>query len=349
VQLSDSEIHALEGLLVPEFAATVALAPTVRGVGERVGILTKLQFEIVDALGSNDRLCVMGGAGTGKTELVVLCALAEKADGRSPVVLTPSAPSLDVLRDRMSPHGITVTDAVIPDGCDTLLVDEGQDYVTHEQLTTIFSALPGGLEHGRWRWFMDPALQFSENPPDQAALQCLCEAGTVVSLKHNVRSTREIVDMTRVLLGADTGLARVDGYGIRVSLHSVDDYLSELPKVQQIVRAVIEDGIDPAKIAVLSGNDEPGPTAAGIVAQMPEVLEWMGHRGFPAERRGLVSTIRQFRGLEAAVVVLVDLDALFKDPRGRARLYVGMSRASAALHIVTTPNMRSFLQELLDP
>ena len=39
---------------------------------------------------------------------------------------------------------------------DVLVVDEGQDLLNFEFFDALNRSVKGGLEKGRWRWFMDP-------------------------------------------------------------------------------------------------------------------------------------------------------------------------------------------------
>ena len=57
------------------------------------------------------------------------------------------------------------------------------------------------------------------------------------------------------------------------------------------------------------------------------------------------STVSSFKGLEADVVLLVDVDDLVS-PEGIASVYVGASRARIALHIFVSEGMRSRFEAL---
>jgi len=346
--LSDERMDAIRQCLVPEFSATIALSKAFHGTAERVARLTGQQFMILESLGSNPRLCVTGGAGTGKTELAILCAIAEKQDGRRPVVVCSDGPFFRHVRERLGRHSIPVSTGWLPDGTDTLIVDEGQDFAQPDVLERLFSRLPGGIENGRWRWFMDPNLQFTERPPSTTCIDYLARNSTAVRLTRNVRTTREVVECTRALLEADLGVSDVDGYGMRVHFHAVRSKVEEAAKAEEIVSGLLGEGFEPREIAVLGGGAGRGSTCRALLSRLRSVLAPIEDiDGFPSATHGAVGSIRSFRGLESPIVLLVDLDEMPEGETGKSILYTGMTRSTALLHMLTPPETGRYLKSLL--
>ncbi|AMO23916.1 ATP-binding domain-containing protein [Ramlibacter solisilvae] len=342
--LSDEDVDAIRSILVPEFSATATLGLAVRSAEQQIVSLTSQQFAVLECLQSNPRLTLSGGAGTGKTELAALCARAEKAAGRKPAIVTPESPLSAALTRKMKEFGVPVVSRSLPVGTDTLIVDEGQDYANPAAMTALFDQLPGGLSGGRWRWFMDPNLQFVGTPPDSQCLAALTANSTSFILNRNVRSTKEIVSTIQAILDADVGISQIDGFGIRVEFHDVTAE-DEAETARRLIMSFVEEGVPPRDIAVLGAGDGEGPVCRALLSSLRTVLkraspsaEWSGY--------GVVSAINAFRGLEAKVVVLVDLDRLCTNTRGDAELYIGMSRASAALHLLVSQAVRSYLGEI---
>jgi hypothetical protein len=346
--LDDDEVDSIRRIIVPAMSAATSLSLAVRSAQTESIRLTEQQFAILESLESNPRLCITGGAGTGKTELASLCARAEKTAGNKPVIVTTGKPLSLALKARMAQFDIQVVTETLPFGTDTLIVDEGQDYALPARMESLFGQLPGGLAGGRWRWFMDPNLQFMDVPPDPACLKALSGSSAAVTLNRNVRSTREIVTAIRTFLDADVGISQIDGFGIKVGFHAVPNADDEAVAVRTLVMDALEDGIQSAEIAILGANGVNGPVCGRMLKLLPEIFRPLSAEGrIQSSSHGVVCGMSAFRGLEARVVFLVDLHLLPNGMRGESLLYIGMSRASASLHLMVSPAFGAFLKVLV--
>jgi len=346
--LLPSDIDAIREVIVPELSATTRLGLAVRANETETIRLTTQQFEILNATVTNPRITISGGAGTGKTELACLTARVEKTAGRNPAIVTSHTPLQLELKKRMSVFGIPVVSSTLPDGTDTLIVDEGQDYAKPDGLSLLFSQLPGGLQEGRWRWFIDPNLQYLENPPDPSSVAELKHNSMTVSLSRNVRSTREIVGAIRSILDADVGISEIDGFGIKVACHLVRDNIAAERAAGAAIVDALEEGVAPADIAILGAVGTAGPVCAAVLKKFPGQLRSLSSLGrIQSSAHGVVASIGSFRGLEARIVVLVDLDLLPPDRLGESLLYTGMSRASAALTMIVSSTFQERLKQLV--
>lgn len=353
-RLTEDDIADIRAILLPEFSAAASLGLTVQASAKDSIQLTEWQYWTLDNSEANPRICISGGAGTGKTELAVMCAKAERAAGRHPVLITKGQALALALRSRLASSGVPVTTGSIPMGTDSLIVDEGQDFAHPDELVALFDQLPGGFANGRWRWFMDPNLQFAVKPPDPESIKRLISKSFSVNLKHNVRSTREIVYCIRTFLNADIGISRIDGYGIRVRFTEVTGPSGEAQKVKSIVEDLIQDGIQPNEIAILGSRGMEGAVCQQSARQLPEFFRPLTlEGGFASSSHGVICGIQEYRGFESRVVILVDLDDLpSSDHSAKSLLYTGMSRASAALHMLLSPagnrRLKSMLGEALE-
>ncbi|TQK03432.1 nuclease-related domain-containing DEAD/DEAH box helicase [Herbaspirillum sp. SJZ107] len=346
--LSEAEVDEIRSVLLPELSAASSLGLSAAGVEQGIVKLTRQQYAILESLTVNPRLLVTGGAGTGKTELAVLCARAELAAGHRPAILAQGRSLARSLERRLADSGIPVCSNTVPEGCDVLIVDEGQDLVRPEGLERIFSRLPGGMEHGRWRWFMDPNLQYLDAPPDAGAFRALQASSASVELSRNVRSTREIVCSIQAFLAADIGLSSIDGYGVRVGFHQVRDVQEEADSIEDLVAGLLHDGVLARDIAVLGANGGRGPVASSVAGRLSHVLRPLTATGdFASGNHGVIADIRDFRGLESRVVILADLEIAAREPGFARSLYIGMTRASVALHLFTTDQTRQAMVTLL--
>lgn len=346
--LSGEEVEQIREVLLPELSAVSSLGLSVAGIEHGIVKLTRQQYAILESLAGNPRLLVTGGAGTGKTELAVLCARAELASGHKPAILAQGRSLVQNLERRLAGSGIAVCSDSIPDGCDVLVVDEGQDLARPEQLDRVFSGLPGGIEHGRWRWFMDPNLQYLDAPPDTGAVAALRAGSASVVLSRNVRSTQEIVCSIQAFLAADIGLSSIDGYGVRVGFHQVRNAHEEADSIENLVTCLLQDGVLARDIALLGAHGIRGPAASSVAGRLGHVLRPLTETGdFASGNHGVIAGIRDFRGLESRVVILADLEIAAREPGFARSLYIGMTRASVALHLFTTDQTRQAMVALL--
>jgi hypothetical protein len=346
--LSDEEVEHIRKVLLPELSAVSSLGLSAAGIEHGIVKLTRQQYAILESLAGNPRLLVTGGAGTGKTELAVLCARAELASGYRPAILAQGRSLARNLERRLAGSGIPVCSDSIPDGCDVLIVDEGQDLARPEMLDRVFSCLPGGIEDGRWRWFMDQNLQYLDAPPDTGAVATLRASSASVVLSRNVRSTQEIVRSIQAFLAADIGLSSIDGYGVRVGFHKVRDVQEETDSIEDLVARLLQDGVLARDIAVLGADGIRGPVASIVAGRLGHVLRPLTAAGdFASYRHGVIAGIRDFRGLESRVVILSDLEIAAREPDFARRLYIGMTRASVALYLFTTDQTRQAMVDLI--
>jgi len=335
--IDDETMDALREWLVPSFSATASAGLALGLVAERVVELTRQQSEILDGLNDNPRLLVIGGAGTGKTELAVLTARAEALQGRSTALVVGQEAMVPWYARALAGSGVDVVNNRPTGSYDTLVVDEGQDFAFPEAVTTLFTSLAGGLERGRWRWFMDPNYQFLRRPPDPAALEALRRSATSFRLARNVRSTREIVEVVRAMLRADIGLSQIDGFGMPVRFVPSGPSQGADAAEAEFAR-LLESDVDPRQIAILSPRGADGPIGSELLRRRSESIDSFDARADPTRRtRAALAPIAAFRGLETAACLLVDLDELPEGRLAHSLLYVAMTRASASLSCIVDP------------
>ena len=284
------------------------------------------QARVLAALARNRRVLVYGGAGTGKSLVLVEAAKQEADLGRS-VLVTFRSPSL---AQYFAPHlGGRAVDVVPFDGLsgvgryDVVLVDEAQDMMTAEAMDTIDAIIVDGRAAGRWRMFLDQNNQAHvDGDYDPEVAELVAHEATAVDLTTNVRNTSAIVHVVQEYLGADVGDPGVV-HGERVQWPRVDGQASVAEGIS-VAKQLVADGARRRDIWVI----DPCSTAE------PTIVD-----GF------VLTSPRHAKGLEAEHVVVCGLPAALDDA-GMAAYYVAVTRARVSLHLVVSKEDRRELQKL---
>lgn len=316
--------------------------------------LTEEQYERIEAIESNPRVMVSGGAGTGKTFLLVQCARRYAARGARVLVAMHSTILASYIEAMALGASVRVaTVAALARGpafaADVLLVDEGQDVMNLTDLAELGRHVSGGLDHGRWCFFLDANNQAGiAGRVEQDAAEYIRSGLTTgapvrLPLRRNCRNTKEIVRQVVRWTGADIGETEVSGFGA-------------VPRLVGAVDAADAAGVIEREISLLEGEhlaansfgiiylDE---TAKGALALLPRPLR---QRLVPlsaatarnTEQRGiLVGSAADFKGLERPIVFVVALEP--PDPFSSSRLYVASTRANYDLVLIMSSDAASQL------
>lgn len=345
IDLSPDLVKAISDSLRPNFERVPSLNSQLREVEQRLFQFTTEQYEKLDAISENQRILVVGGAGTGKTFVAAACARYEVAEGRSVLILTRSNYLASFLANQGFPDGVTI--AAIDEipkfvderrTWDVLIVDEGQDLCSLECIDLLDRVVAGGWENGRWRWFGDPNYQVSPSfPVDQDCIDYLKSKGITTNLRNNIRNAGKIVEAIKVLAGADVGKpsSRADS-GI-VDLQIVDVESEILPRAAAAVRKWLNDDelLPRNSIAMLvpSGNDI--EKAVALLSAKNVRSEALSKRALGGKPRDcvLVAAIEDFKGLERPLVCVAGLG---QEQGFASSAYKAISRANHALTLVAT-------------
>lgn len=285
------------------------------------------QAVVLASLARNDRVLVYGGAGTGKSLVLVEAAKQEAELGRS-VLVTFHSPSLT---QYFTPHLVNRGVDVIPfekldsaASYDVVLVDEAQDMMTADAMDRFDSVISGGHAQGRWRMFLDPNNQAHvDGRYDEEVAELIADSAITVDLSLNVRNTRAIVHVVQEYLEADVGDPGVV-HGERVSWHPTSEAVSVVHGLK-IASRLVAGGVPRKDIWVIN----PRSTSE------PEVVD-----GF------IVTSPRFAKGLESEHVVVCGLPERL-DTSGMAALYVSVTRARVSLHIAISKDDKQRLQEIV--
>lgn len=334
-------------LLRPEFDRVPSLAHRTDEVLARMERLTEEQYRQLDFIEENPRLLCEGGAGTGKTFLAVELARREASKGHA-VLVTCWSPILTAFLRARIPNTVAVRafDDLTPHPdapYDVLIVDEAQDVMSPDDLQILDAQVAGGLENGRWAFFLDQNLQSGirgRMDPDSLAL-LRAFGGVPGRLRWNCRNTEPIMMQTRLVTGADLGNPTA-GAGPPVKYVYYTDVEDCAQQLQRHLSELISGDVAPGEISILS----PRPFLESSASRLHE--KWLRSlvQLEPADAGRMpfasmtFARIGDFKGLENRFVAVVDIDSHDATHQDLAHLYVAMSRARAGLWLAFHESLR---------
>lgn len=229
---------------------------------------------------------------------------------------------------------------------DTLILDEGQDMLTHEMLDAFDTFVGGGLESGRWRVFLDANNQGAVYGAfEQSAFDRLHHFGMTSVLTTNCRNTRQIADETN-MLAAPRRPSRAKAEGVPVQYTWCRDGEDQPQCLSRLLERLRIEHVAPGRITVLSplGDD-------CCARKLGDRLEPVTSENAAAVVSGTCttvtySTISSFKGLENDFVIITDVSDLSTE-WWQSVVYVGMSRARVGLHLLLNRKLESVYRERL--
>lgn len=323
-RLSPKEQVSIVKILRPDFDVAIPFGRRLLRTDAEVKRLTDEQMDRLDGIEENVRILLRGGAGTGKTFLAMEVCRREAAAGQSVLFVARGDRFVRSLEEAGAPSGVTLARysalaELGPDRTfDVLVVDEGQDLLNLEAIDRLGQRIKGGLERGRWRWFMDDQHQSGFHADEQEdAVELLKSLGAMLQrLTVNCRNTPEIVRMVQSATGADIGVAKVEGSGMTPAVEfAAADELAGSCRTR--VRSwIVDDQIPKSEIKVLVGSLDDWPE---LQVGMPGEVE--------------VVDIGTFKGLESGYVAIMPARTDCSIASIDNLLYTGLTRARAGLWI----------------
>jgi hypothetical protein len=356
-QLKGDQLGRIRTLLLPTVTVKRLLREDLADAAAGLVELTNEQYEVLDAIGGNRQALILGGAGTGKTLLAIertrrlanlgasvllVCfnqLLGEQlaAEFRNnPLVtagtfhqvarriavraqqLIPDSPS-QAWWDEQLPTLLPEMAAEVGFEVDAVVVDEAQDF--RPAWWDALRLVMRDLDDGWFYVFADThqALFVPDwcSPFDTATFE--------YRLTRNCRNTRPIAEKVAAVLGGEVRTNRVEGPKPR--FHVVASADAAVQRVMARLGELLEQGIDPSRIQVLSTTKRLAEHLHG------RDVAGMGLVGY-GDDGVAVETVQRFKGLEAEVVVIVILEA--DSELDLSLIYTGLSRAQTLLEVVGT-------------
>ena len=380
--------QAVLGELRGDFDLKPSLKQRIGLVDTELFSLTEEQYKVLDSLVDNERVLIRGGAGTGKTLLVVEEAIRQSQLGKSVLVCCFNKQLADHIRSALDGHkGVTVChlhglmgelikeagkQADLPDAreqdvftvyyplvaldaigeleraddCEVLIMDEAQDLMLDGYLDVLDTLLVGGLKDGVWRAFLDPKQNIFEATDPAGLRRLLAERPAQHRLHLNCRNTAAIASATSLLSTVDQDEeCRAEGPDVEYYWYRDDAHGSRL--VSKQINRILSEGVKPEDIVVLSPRRLDNSSLRGGLPDVPYSLVDASQH---PEGRGQAirfATVSSYKGLEADVVLLVDVDNL-EDKHALSNLYVGTSRARAVLAVFLKETVREDFSKLAE-
>ena len=336
--LDFSDCGRITAELRPSFDAAVPIGRVAAESLREIKRFSEEQLETLDMAEGNPRLLCTGGAGTGKTFLLIELVKREASRGRQVVVCAWSARLRTMICEALAGAGWEKQPRIVgpddlsqidSDFADVILVDEGQDLLQMSTIAELDRIALGGLEEGSWRWFMDEQHQAGYHRIDSDANDLIrgCNPMTF-KLGKNCRNTEEIVNFTQMLTAADIGRTQVSGRGLNPRTEFFDDGDSTTA-IRGVLRNWLDDPqVTKSNIAVLTDDES---SIENLDSVLPPGIK--------------VSSIKDFKGLEQDFVI-VRIEGHHDAIEGEVLrdLYTGITRARSGLVLLLPGTMREMVK-----
>jgi hypothetical protein len=347
-ELDSKQLDCLKTFLRPEFEIVEPLYSVLDDIHTNAVKLTEDQYRYLDFATANKRVLCHGGAGTGKTFLAAELARRAGCEDKQILFLCKSNWLRQYLTTRINNQYVTLSTIRSVksdkkrkriDKFDILIVDEGQDLFNFDDIEIIESLVKGGLQEGEWYIFHDVNNQsglFAELDKGQAdeVLAYLEDYAPIkMPLTTNCRNTVNILDSIKSSLGLDMGNTGT-GNGPKTMEQTVSP--ENMGKtLEKVIKMLLDQGAKESSITILSPlpyNQSSVPFLTEATKGLIQELDDYSVRSFPPNKVSF-SQIKNFKGLENEVVIVIDLPApkSLQDTAEKTQHYVAMSRARGLL------------------
>jgi Nuclease-related domain/AAA domain len=350
----------------------INLAPSLGGRLElgrqRFLQLSKTQSQFIHSLRLNNRICIQGGAGTGKTVLALEAARELSAKGQKVLLICFTSALGKHLKHRVeemecstvhactfhsliaqlcTKMGISIDKQIQKSSSESefwnedapLFISEAAERGVLEKYDAIL--LDEGQDfHENWWDFLSMFLNNSEtskfyifyDPMQNIYHQKFSVPDFAVkfSLDINFRNTKLIAREIEKIAHTGAKPAEDSPMGIKPVFHEQRSPAKTVESVTKLISTLIfKENIGPDQITILTPHSHKNSSLKKL-----HVIGGIPLSFLPLERHGQIlhSTIGKFKGLESDVVILVDIDP--EDPLANKKAcYVALSRARQILHV----------------
>lgn len=370
-KLPPSTIKEIVDYLRGDFIFIPSLKDRLDNIERRLIRLTAEQAQVMEALALNKHLLIEGNAGTGKTLLAVDFALKQAQKGQNVLYLTFNknlaydvrnqignnrnlkvinihalfGEYVDVDVSLMQENPQTYFSEILPEDFfnyitglgedeaeklkfDLVVMDEGQDILTPIYLYCLDVLLRGGLDKGNWAVFYDEK-QNIYNPDYKEGMDLLLSyQNAVFKLYINCRNTVQIGTYTSQVSGvALADFIREQGEEVeRVSYTDNADFKIQIKDILKFLR---NEKLDIRDVVFLS----PKRYRNSLLAETGINANELKDNFDTSLDMPVFATIQGFKGLDAKVVILIDVEDI-KRSKFSQYFYIAGTRARTLLYVV---------------
>lgn len=372
-KLSKNDVKDIVDFLRGEFSFIPTLRDRLNNIEQRLVRLTNEQAQIMPALGMNSHLLIEGKAGTGKTLLATEFARRRAEQGERVLYLTfnknlsnninshigatenlkvinihalfgeyvpvdvakmnenPQKYFGEILPEQFFDWVTSLTDEELDKlKYDLLVMDEGQDIIKPVYLYTLDSLLRNGLEKGNWAIFYDEK-QNIYNPEYSDGMEIIeGYACTKFKLFVNCRNTVQIGTYSSKTSGVEISEFLHEN-GEEVQKISYEDKSSFKQKIMDILKNLRAEKVDLSDVVFLA----PKKYSNSILAEVGIEVNELGDHFDYNSTLPKYATIQGFKGLDAKIVILVDVDNI-QDKNFSRFMYIAGTRARTLLYVVAS-------------
>lgn len=349
------------GILSPVFDAIPGMISEMTEQDYYFNRMTKEQSYLLDYLEEQNVAAIQGGAGTGKTMLAIDKARRLSAND-DVLFLCFNRYLQDYLRETYSDSMprvyfanlqlLVCKQTHVPDaGGDEgitrylsmydqyewtwkhIIIDEGQDFKEeHIDLLSIIASVQGGCFY----IFYDKnqLVQQRQAPRWINSLECR------LVLSINCRNTRNIATTSGKSIYLDNIKMRINLDGQKPCFYLAQTQKELLQCLSGIIRGYTDHGLKQKQIVILTVKTE----ETSLLKNVSTIGSY--HLTNQRNKNGILFTsARKFKGLEADVVLIVDIDiSTFSDDEARRVFYVGTSRAKHYLDLISVLNDEQLIE-----
>ena len=364
-----NDVEYLKTLLRHEFDSVVPLNLGSSKANSQQVELTKEQYGCLDQLEDNNRLLILGGAGTGKTMLAVEAARRFTANGERVALLcynrtlgtwlrvalkdakcrpayvgTLHAWMSSVVSEKMSDLAEDEQDwfeRILPDKVisrleqeeapfDRIIIDEAQDLIKPLYIEMYHHMLAGGFKRGKWVMFGDFSMQaIYDNEADEEKLVDMLQDRTSFAIYRLRTNCRNTVEICDEINLVTDADMRCNKSRMVSGPKPDWDRWTNSEELKSKLSGKINELINNGVSLSKITILSPVTLDHSVVS---EIRQFDISQYMPDKKQGITfSTIHSFKGLENQFVILTDIESI-SDKR---MMYVAMSRARYGLYILS--------------
>ena len=371
--LSLKDVRRIVDYLRGDFTFIPTLKERLDSVEQKLVRLTNEQAQVMYALDGNARLLIEGSAGTGKTLLAAAYAERKASEGQRVLYLTfnknlandikgrieqndnlkvinihalfgeyVSVDRDKMLRDPQHYFSYTLPEAFLDyvsslqaeELCglqyDLLVMDEGQDILRPVYLYSLDTLLKGGLAQGRWAVFYDGKQNIYNDEYAEGLEMIESYDSARFRLYVNCRNTVQIGTFSARESGVEiSGYLQENGEEVRrISYDSAADLGRQ---VRGILRELHAEKIDASEAVFLA----PKKYGNSLLKEAGIEVNELGAGFDPQSALPRFATIQGFKGLDAKIVILLDLEDIRAEHFSRF-IYIAGTRARTLLYVAAS-------------